>query len=44
MANKLKAYVLQETHYRELVIEGLVAISEGENPRQIESRLQGFLR
>ncbi len=44
MANKLKAYVLQESHYRELIIEGLVAISEGENPRQIESRLQGFLR
>jgi len=44
MANKLKAYVLQESHYRELVIEGLVAISEGENPRQIETRLQGFLR
>jgi chemotaxis protein MotA len=44
MANKLKAYVMQESHYRELVIEGLVAISEGENPRQIETRLQGFLR
>jgi chemotaxis protein MotA len=44
MANKIKAYVLQESHYRELVIEGLVAISEGENPRQIETRLQGFLR
>lgn len=44
MAGKMKAYVLQESHYRELVIEGLVAISEGENPRQIETRLQGFLR
>lgn len=44
MANKLKTYVLTESHYRELVIEGLVAISEGENPRQIETRLQGFLR
>lgn len=44
MANKLKAYVQQESHYRELVIEGLVAISEGENPRLIETRLQGFLR
>ncbi|MGB5569993.1 MAG: flagellar motor protein [Sedimenticolaceae bacterium] len=44
MANNLKAYVIQESHYRELVIEGLVAISEGENPRQIEVRLQGFLR
>ena len=44
MGNKMKAYVLQQSHYRELVIEGLVAISEGENPRQIETRLQGFLR
>ena len=44
MAGKMKAYVLQESHYRELVVEGLVAISEGENPRQIETRLQGFLR
>ncbi|MCB1723697.1 MAG: flagellar motor protein [Gammaproteobacteria bacterium] len=44
MANKLKAYVMQESHFRELVIEGLVAISEGENPRQIEVRLLGFLR
>jgi len=44
MASKLKAYVLQESHYRELIVEGLVAISEGENPRQIETRLQGFLR
>lgn len=44
MGNKMKAYVLQESHYREMVIEGLVAISEGENPRQIETRLQGFLR
>ena len=25
MANKLKAYVLQESHYRELITEGLVA-------------------
>jgi chemotaxis protein MotA len=44
MANKMKAYVMQESHYRELIVEGLVAISEGENPRQIETRLQGFLR
>ncbi|WP_078118947.1 flagellar motor protein [Thiosocius teredinicola] len=44
MAAKMKAYVQQQSHYRELVIEGLAAISEGENPRQIETRLQGFLR
>ena len=43
MANKLKNYVLAETHFREMVIEGLVAISEGENPRLVETRLRGFL-
>lgn len=43
IANKLKIYVQHESHYREMLIEGLVAISEGENPRVIETRLQGFL-
>jgi len=28
---------------REMLIEGLIAIAEGENPRNIESRLNGFL-
>ena len=44
LANKLKAVVHDETTFRELVIEGLVAIAEGENPRNIEIRLQGFVR
>lgn len=43
MANKLKTYVRQESHYRELVITGIVAIAEGENPRNIEIRLKGFV-
>jgi len=43
IASKLKSHVLAKTHYRELVIEGLVAISEGENPRLIEIRLRGFI-
>ena len=43
IANKLRAHVLHESQYRELVIEGLVAISEGENPRVIQNRLQGFI-
>ncbi len=42
-ANKLRAHVLNESHYRELIIEGLVAISEGENPRMIDIRLRGFV-
>lgn len=44
IANKLKHYVLDTSQYREMVIEGLVGISEGENPRLIESRLRGFIR
>lgn len=42
-ANKLRAHVLNESHYRELIIEGLVAIAEGENPRMIDIRLRGFV-
>jgi chemotaxis protein MotA len=42
-AAKLKSCVQRETLYRELVIEGIVAIAEGENPRNIELKLQGFL-
>ncbi len=42
-ANKIKAHVLGESHYREMVIEGLVAISEGENPRMVDIRLRGFV-
>jgi len=43
VANKIKAHVMDESEYREMMIEGLVAISEGENPRLIEIRLRGFL-
>ncbi|MFM1891198.1 MAG: flagellar motor protein [Pseudomonadota bacterium] len=43
LANKLKALAHAESQYRELVIEGIVAIAEGENPRNIEAKLQGFL-
>jgi chemotaxis protein MotA len=43
VAAKLKAIILGRARTRELVIEGLIAIAEGENPRNIESRLQGYL-
>lgn len=44
VANKIKAHVQRFTQYRELIVEGVVAISEGENPRNIEIKLHGFLR
>lgn len=42
MAHKLKHLITLESTARELVIEGIVAIANGENPRQIEARLRGF--
>ena len=42
-ANKLKAIIRHRAGDRELVLEGLVSIAHGENPRNIEARLGGFL-
>ena len=42
-AAKLKAIVAQQTQTREMVIEGMISIALGENPRSIESKLQGYL-
>ncbi|MBA6114593.1 flagellar motor protein [Pseudomonas putida] len=43
VANKLKAIVLRQSRYREMLLEGLLSIAEGENPRSIELKLQGFM-
>lgn len=43
MASKLKGIVAHRSSQREMVIEGLVAIAQGENPRNIEARLAGFV-
>ncbi len=43
VANKIKALVARDVSTREMLIEGLVGIANGENPRSIEIRLQGYL-
>ncbi|WP_126453821.1 flagellar motor protein [Sulfuriflexus mobilis] len=43
MAAKLKAIIHQQTQYREMILEGVISIAEGENPRNIETKLQGYL-
>jgi chemotaxis protein MotA len=43
IANKLKTTVQAQSHVREMVIEGMVCIAQGDNPRAIESRLQSYL-
>jgi len=42
--NKLKAHAISRSQYREMIIEGIISIAEGENPRNIESKLHGFVR
>ncbi len=43
IASKLKTVTQGQSHVREMVIEGMIAIAQGENPRSIETRLQGYL-
>lgn len=43
IANKLKSLVGREIVLREMLIEGLIAVANGENPRLIERKLQGYL-
>ncbi|QLF94539.1 flagellar motor protein [Pseudomonas sp. ABC1] len=43
VGNKLKSVVQRQTVYREMLLEGILSIAEGENPRSIELKLQGFV-
>lgn len=43
IANKLRACVKEQSLYRELTIEGICAIADGENPKTIELKLSGYL-
>ncbi len=42
-ANKLKEIIKAQSHAKEMIIEGIIAIAEGENPRNLETRLKGFI-
>ncbi|MES1983255.1 MAG: flagellar motor protein [Pseudomonadota bacterium] len=43
ISNKLKMLILQQVMMREILVDGLVAIANGEHPRFIESKLQGYI-
>ncbi len=42
VGNRLRHIVIAQSQYREMMIEGVIAIAEGENPRVIENKLAGF--
>ncbi len=43
VANKLKAIIMQHTHMRDMLVDGLCAIANGNNPRLIELKLESYL-
>ena len=43
VANKLKALIARQVLVREMLVDGLVSIASGENPRMIENRLLGYV-
>jgi len=43
IANKLKTLVYEQSRHREMVLEGLVAIAEGQHPKVIETKLYSFI-
>jgi chemotaxis protein MotA len=43
IGNKIKSVIHEESQFREMLIEGIVSIAEGDNPRIIQSRLYGFI-
>ena len=44
VANKLKTLIARQGLAREILLDGLVLIAQGENPRLIESRLLGYVQ
>jgi chemotaxis protein MotA len=44
IASKLKNIVHLQVRYWEMIVEGVVSIAEGDNPRNIEIKLLGFIR
>lgn len=43
IGNKLKTLVQRRSQLQMMLIEGLISVADGDNPRNIESRLQAYL-
>ncbi len=44
LAEKIKKRVREESIIKELIIEGFIGLSTGENPRSLKEKLDGFVR
>jgi len=43
MANKLKVVIHDVSQVRAMMIEGLIGIAQGENPRTVEAKMRGYM-
>lgn len=43
VSNKLKFIIMQQSNQREMIVDGLVGIANGENPRLLEIKLRSYL-
>ncbi|WP_068674766.1 flagellar motor protein MotP [Oceanobacillus sp. Castelsardo] len=43
MANKLEGKTEEETFYKQIIIEGIIGVQSGQNPRILEEKLNAFL-
>ena len=43
IANKLRLCIKEHSQYREMLIEGIIAIADGQNPKAIAMQLDGYL-
>jgi chemotaxis protein MotA len=43
VGNKLKSIITYRSRVQMMLIEGLISVADGDNPRNIESRLQAYL-
>jgi chemotaxis protein MotA len=43
MANKLKVVIHDISQLRAMMIEGLIGIAQGENPRSVEAKMSGYM-
>ena len=43
-ASKLKTIIDDKTLHQEMLIDGIVSIAEGENPRNIEVKLRAYVK
>ncbi len=43
IGNKLKSLIDDRSHLQTMLIEGFIGVANGDNPRNIETRLQAYL-